>query len=450
MDRKKVPLFIGAAIVLLIVILVIAKSCKKNGNGKAVSNNGVTTNCCPDSVKQKSDIQKVKIYLETSLSMRGFAAAINNKNGDYKLKELTTLISKMTQKGLTYELYTVSDKPVIYKSNVDDYNKNLSNGQIFGDGQSRLQNSICSVIDSLKNNQVSMFISDCIIDLGSEGININDLSIATSKLLNHIIQNKNLSVLVFQYYSDFNGSFYYNCENNKGLFKKPYQDSLMHKRPFYLWIFGNSVSLKKLIQENTFNNNFVNCYSYNLNFNCCDVDFQILPYMQKGKMIIGSDYQSIKFKDFSRENDFSFTIGLDLSGLPDYAKTNEYLINEHNLSIIPDYLNQNNLARFDIKTLEQLKSDPTYSKFASIVKPNLTHFVTITFTKLNGTGTDYKLIFKQTVPKWFSVAHITDDRNLSLKAIEGKTFGFNSITNAFEQGFEKNKVLLEIPFNITK
>ena len=441
MNNKITPLIVGLAIISLLGIYSL-KSCKNDANDKDSKEKTKLSKqfCCEK--KNSSATDKIKIYLETSISMKGYVVPLGDCTAVYKLKDLAMILPILTQKGANYELYTVSDQPKIYNSDIDDFTKFLTNGDIFCEKQSRLQNSLCSILDSLDKNEIGIFISDCILDLGSSIDNKANLPIATGKILNHIIMRKEKRAVVFyQYFSDFNGNFYYNYKN-----EQKYLNKLMHLRPVYILIIGQPENLKTILGDKIFDPGLTNSYSYNLKYDTSDVTFQILQYRQKGKMLIKPNFQSIEFKDYSRDNDFAFTIGVDLSSLPGYACNFDYLITRKNLLINPQFLS----AKIFIKSIEEAKKDPKFNLVAEKVCPHITHIITVTLLKLQEKNEIYTLLIKQEEPAWVNSAHIPDDRFDDPKSIEGKTFGLKAITGAFKRSSDTLTPLLQIPFRISK
>ena len=220
----------------------------------------------------------------------------------------------------------------------------------------------------------------------------------------------------------------------------------MHKRPIYIWILGAPSSIKSILSDRIFDHGVMNSYSYNIKYDTSDVIFQILPYRQKGKMLIKPDYQSIVFKEYSKDNDFSFSVGLDLSSLPDYAKKFEFLITKKNLVLEPEYL----CGKIFIKTIDDAKKDPKYNSIAEKMNLNITHLLTLTLPRLQESSQTYTILIKQGDPNWIQESHSPDDCICTINSLEGKTFGLNAITEAFKQASDTVTPLLQIPIRIIK
>jgi len=444
MDRKKLPLFIGGAALLIIGLVAILNSGSDNSK-----NNVEVEKCCDEPVNVKVAISNVKIYLETSMSMKGYVRGIDGQRGAFPLKYLPNLITDLGAKADSLTLFTVTDKPVVYTKTKEEYYKALSNGEIFNGTQSMLQNSIVSVVDSLKKNEVALFISDCLIDLGS--FTIEDLPLVNSKIYEHLkeVGNKNKRAVLFQYLSSFNGGNYYDLENNKSYRKShkgksfQYKDTLMANRPYYVWVFGSENNLKGIINNKSFNKHNPNVFSYGLDYSCCDVKSQLVSYDMSGKIFLDKTSNVIKFKDFDRDNNITFTMAVDLSHLPEFVNAKSFLSN--NLRITPEYMN--------VATQVIEASNVNSSKVASELSINPTHYIVMTIPKSKDNEVardDYSIEIKREEPKWVNTSHIDDDRGLTIKEIEGKTFGLNAITDAFKNTYENQEILLTIPFTIQK
>ena len=434
---------------LLLPSLVFFVSCKGSGNEYVQEQE-----CCAISAPESS-LSTIKIYLETSKSMKGYVEGTSTSGGVFPIKDLPTTFSKISQLGKTRELYTVSDEPKAFEKSLQEYNRGLADGAIFVDVQSRLQNSITSIIDSLNRGDLAMFISDCIVDLGSEGYNRDDLSLVKADIFDHLLRKKeHLSVMLYQFSSDFNGTYYYNLDNN-WVFDGPkkqvnvYRDQIMADRPFYIWVFGYSGALKSLLNEKILSD-ADQSYSYGLSYDCCDLAYSLVPYNLKGRILLTSD-KSIDFRGYSNDGAIQFTMGLDLSGLPPYARSKDFL--RKNLKLNRDFVSW---SLTSVLSQQEIAATADYSRLAQYIQDNggktYTHYVTIAINETDGVRVDdqYELILQKSKPDWIKNAHVDDDRNLSLEEIEGKTFGLKYITDAFDDTYEKETELLKIPFTIRR
>lgn len=151
-------------------------------------------------------ISAVNIYLEASYSMKGFVEQIN-PNDDYTLiTKVPYLITDCrTKLKAPQELYRfVTDTPEHYTESDKEFKSQLWNGTTFTGKSSKLQNILRSVIDSTNSNELTIFISDCILDLGG-GLTLKKRSRVTTEINDLLSDKEDFSAALFQYYSDFKG-----------------------------------------------------------------------------------------------------------------------------------------------------------------------------------------------------------------------------------------------------
>lgn len=97
-------------------------------------------------------LSSVKIYLETSVSMKGYVNP--NEIGPYTLIEiLPFLITDIDAKFNPSVLYTISDVPTEYRNSKQTFNENLRTGNIFTGNSSKLQGIFNTIIDSTRNKK---------------------------------------------------------------------------------------------------------------------------------------------------------------------------------------------------------------------------------------------------------------------------------------------------------
>ncbi|MBL4586356.1 MAG: hypothetical protein JKX84_04755, partial [Flavobacteriales bacterium] len=281
-------------------------------------------------VSDKSVIEptSIKLYLETSVSMRGYVNS--NKSGDYKLKDaLPYFITDMEANFLPIELYTITDTPKRYDKSVSEFYDDLRTGDIFAGKSSMLHNIFEMLIKDVDSASVNILISDCILDLGTE----NNMTERTQMTLGIYKQlNQNISVACFKFLSDFNGDWYYDRENTGGSKSKdklkPYVGRILHNRPFYIWILGNGDLIKKIHAEGILKG-YESVHFYNLDYQ--ETPVKLLSHPRKGNMSIDTDKKEFTVKKVSPDRPVEITVGLNLSALPEAYQEIGYL--SQNVSI---------------------------------------------------------------------------------------------------------------------
>jgi hypothetical protein len=391
----------------------------------------------------------VKLYLETSVSMRGYVNP--NTKGDYKIvKDLPKLIADLENKEKGYdslELYTITDKPERFIGNYDGFSSLLRTGEIMTGGSSRLHNMIKQIIDSSNEiNNISIFISDCILDLGTKiNTKINtERSILTSEIYKYLSKRSNIAAIVYQFYSDFNGDYYCNAINQK---PRPFRGKILHKRPFYIWILSSPENLKKFIEKKLIMN-YENMFTYglsNIPFEYKFCNLKISKHINAYFIVNDSLFRFNKSPGL-------VTFGISTRNFPSYITT-RYL--EENLEIDKKFLNitieVKNKDSLDIYKKNKVNSENEIKSIKSLFyKNNLDHIVILKFNCIP--KEEFKLILRKDILKsaeWVNESSISDDTELNIYELEGKTFSFAEFSKAFSDTF-KSDTLFSLKFNYIK
>ncbi|WP_394747108.1 hypothetical protein [Spongiimicrobium salis] len=416
----------------IVLIVFLAISCRDNRlmyTLDSVSRENTTSN------------PQINFYLETSLSMKGYVNT--DVAGDYKLKDIVPyLITDLESKFSAIDLYTITDKPLKYTRNLSDFYNALRKGEIFTGKSSRLHQIFQQMVEDVDSASVNIVISDCILDFGDED------NLAEGGLLTHGIYQKlgtEVSAAVYKYTSDFNGNWYYDRKNTGGLnspdLPKPYENIILHNRPFYIWVIGRQENLKEIISSGIIKD-YDDAHFYNIDYT--DIPVHLLSHPRKGKIFINTEQQQLTVNEVSKDRPILFTLGLDLSTLPNSLRNTAYL--SKIIHISPAYLEQYaTIEMFDEVSFTSVKN---YEKVqGQIYKNKLSHFITISFTTLNENDTHFKLDFSNKQPSWIKDSHLEDDYQKSTDSLEGRTFALNRITDAFEERYNDIQ-LMEIQFTL--
>ena len=390
--------------------------------------------------ESNAEINGVNIYLETSLSMKGFVRQIN-PNQNYKMRTIVPYLLTDCRNTLNGKqiLYTfITDSPEIYPHSNSKFRDELRAGNILNGQQSRIHNIIKHVIDSIKPNELSILISDYVLDLGG-GLTLQNRDEVTTKLYDQIASKQNLSVAVFQYLSDFNGDFYYCYDNDH-----PYKNTELHNRPFYIWTFGSPSIIQEAISEGIFKE-YSNAFYWGLVGNTLAP--VVVSHPRKGQWI--SSDNTIEILNISDSQPVQFTLGVNLSNLPEVAQTKQFL--ESNIVID----NANAHGSVAVKLREDYKD----SNRPEIVKlsedERFTHFFEITLKNATSNTGDIEIYLPFKQSDWISSAHLDLDKNpnksiIPASDIENKTFSLKYITDAFHKKFNKESTLFKITLKQNK
>lgn len=381
----------------------------------------------------KSKLEKIDFFLETSVSMKGYVNV--NQPGDYPLKDVVSyLITDLDKRydGIT-TIYTVSDSPRKYKQTKEHFNDQLRKGNLLQGRSSKLQNVFGPIIDSLQSNQVSILVSDCILDLGKDDAMTGGSSV-TTKIYGHLINKPNAAVAVFKYLSDFNGTYYYDRKNT-GSYNhsaRPYYNTILKNRPFYVWVLGDKQLVKELLSQKLFEK-YDKVYAYNISMD--DVPFAILKEPRKGKVAINTEQSTVLMKDVEQKRPVQVTIGVNLEKQPSFYEN--LFMNVENYEIRPSHLK--NTITLETATKSELKDNEGLG---------FTHFLKPTLFDLDFTTKEIAFTLKSAPSTWFKEAHLTDDYQVPAETLEHKTFAFNFITDAFDKAYRDTPAILK--FNLLR
>lgn len=146
-------------------------------------------------------------------------------------------VSELNRYTEATQLYYINSDTIPYKGSLQSYIKDLGPTQFSKAGGNRsntdLGNIVGRVLNTVTDTTVTIFISDCILDLPSKDaqkfltnceITIKEEIISTLKRV------PDLGVEILKLTSDFSGRYFYpngSVETLKDV-----------KRPYYMWIFG--------------------------------------------------------------------------------------------------------------------------------------------------------------------------------------------------------------------
>lgn len=188
----------------------------------------------------KSENPSLKVFIENSGSMDGYMCA-----GSQLKDAVYDYISELNRGTDTTSLYYINSVILPYKGNLTNYIKDLTPASFHQAGgntsNTDLGSIIANVLQTVNDSTVSMFVSDCILDLPSKNAQ-KFLTNCEIRIKDEIINAKKrvptLGIEVLQLNSDFEGKYFYpngTVENLKDV-----------KRPYYIWIFGDKNNIAKL------------------------------------------------------------------------------------------------------------------------------------------------------------------------------------------------------------
>ena len=215
-------------VICTIIIIAVISTCI--GGGSKIK---LTWDAVP-APKEIKDSIELKVYVENSGSMDAYMCAGSNLKDavfDYvsDLKRLTTSCS----------LYYINSKVIPFTGDLNTYIKNLTPQSFAKAGGNRTNTDLRQIFDTIvKANgkqTVSVFISDCILDIPQNAIDfLGNYQISIKNTFNEALaENPELD-------SKFYGFWF--CGHNREFLKDV-------KRPYYIWVIGNQRYLAEFNQK---------------------------------------------------------------------------------------------------------------------------------------------------------------------------------------------------------
>ncbi|WP_379977799.1 hypothetical protein [Dokdonia ponticola] len=385
--------------------------------------------------------ENINFYLETSVSMKGYVNS--NVSGNYTLKNIVPfLITDLERNyGIETTLHTISDVSRKYRQSKTVFFDQLRNGSLLNGKSSKLQRVFGDVISSTKETDISILVSDCIVDLGKTDT-MAEGSLVTNEIYQQLVYKENLGVAVFKYISDFNGGYYYDRENTGGnvISKRPYQGEILKNRPFYIWVFGDKSRVSDLVSKGIIKG-YTEAHTYNLTPE--NIDFTLLEHPKTGKIAINSEKGTLIIKEIDQKRPAQFTIGLHLNKKEN--PLNKIITTSTNYLVTPSYIQ--NTIDIQIKDAATLLSENIPNK-SQIDQEGYTHFIQPTLSDFDPDTNEIKMSIHNTIPIWIEETNLDDDLDISTTMLEHKTFAFKFILDAFAKAYDEKKPLLE--FTLTK
>lgn len=228
MNKKLIiPIAISAIIMIAVISTCVGKGSKIILEWKAVA--------VP---KEMKDSIELKVYVENSGSMDAYMCAGSN------LKDAVfDYVSDLRRFTTSCSMYYINSKVIPFNGDLNSYIKELTPQAFAKAGGNRSSTDLRQIIDTIvKNNNtktISVFVSDCILDIPQNAIDfLDNCQVSIKNTFNEALSsNPNLGVEIMKLESKFDG--YWFCGHNKEFLKDT-------KRPYYIWVIGDQRVLAKL------------------------------------------------------------------------------------------------------------------------------------------------------------------------------------------------------------
>lgn len=356
----------------------------------------------------KTDKPVLKVFIENSGSMDGYMC-----DGSQLKDAVYDYVSDLNRNTKPTKLYYINSAIIPYNGNLTAYIKDLnptSFHQAGGDtSNTDLGDLIARVLGTVNDSTVSIFVSDCILDLPSKNaekfltnceIRIKDEVVNAQKRI------PNLGIEILKLSSDFNGK-YFHPNGNIEILRNV-------KRPYYIWILGDKNYLAKLntgvpiSMLNKYGLEGIVAFS-----NQSKIPYDITNRAKTGK-IINSSRGGYKI---TIRADFRTTLQSDVAILD----KNNYKFNNSNLIIEGIY---------------PIKDD----------KSEYTHFMNFTIPEGTQLAEDCLTFNAPPMPNW--VTESNDDSGVNISKNLNKTIGIKYLIQGVADAYRNETVCTKMNFNI--
>lgn len=350
----------------------------------------------------------IKVFLENSGSMDGYMCDGSDlKDAMYAYLSDLKLCSK------SLELNYINSKIIPFNGELDTYIKELNPSSFRNAGGNRsntdLRQMIKNVISNTNDTSISIFISDCILDLPAK--NAQDfLTNCQISIKNSVISGRdsvpNFGVVVAKLTSEFNGKYFYPNNTVENLNEV--------SRPYYMWIFGNGNIIANILDN--------------------------APL---------EDLRKYGFEDmisFVPQNDIPFDINNKTTTSKIINPTNGYYLAtiraDFRTTLQPNSIivAPSNYTFFDtsisIETIQPITA----------INSEYTHFITIKIPKESKTIEEVLTFNAPRISNW--VYNSNDESGTNIKDNLSKTIGIKYLIEGIADAYKKDKILTSCKFNI--
>ena len=328
-----------SSIAILLLIIILFSSNDDNGCGGRGTIIEPVIQKCPS----VPEYQTVNIYIESSGSMVGYF------NGNSQIKE----ILKQYHDRITEDT-SISDTVTLnfINQSIDEYHNDISSYLTVAASKctasyTKIDDILNIAMKGVNDSTTNILVSDYCFTSDKGSFQTAESGI-TKIFRENIDKNKDLSVAIFKYMSDFRGKFF------------PGGIKCNQPRPFYIWIFGNKKQIKKLVNLDIKNEN---CGNFLLQLNT-EVPIELNKKAKNANARMFNRDGSVKVEDWDKDRNsirgevsYSLEFTADMSNV---ILSDDELLNVDNYSINKEY---------DIISVENISESKFYYKIIT-TKPS--------------------------------------------------------------------------------
>lgn len=385
-------------------------------------------------------IGKTQLYVETSVSMGGYF----KNDAEYKTI-ISDLAVKVDKEISPLSIYLVADSPVLYPKSPMQFSSDIATTSIANQKSSELSQIISKIASKTKGNDVSIFVSDCILSFPNSVIKKNweiNKTEAPNALKNNIfstfsdLKKNGLATSVYAFKSKFYGN-YYDYHNVKTKLNG-------ESRPFYVWVIANKEILgqfdEKLLAVSSFQPEKA------LHFGLIDsavTNFAIIPQVEKAGSWQKDGVNSLKDVELKKDEKLKICLAVNLSSLPAYAREIAYL--KDHLQVT----SKGCKATFEAKKKEDLNRTKLKSKNQIVDVNSATHGIILEISQMELDKGEVRLTLPLKYDTWYKDWSCMDDRNIVLAT--NKTFAFEYLIQGVIEAYDtKNKNYVDLLITLNK
>ena len=318
---------------------------------------------------------------------------------------------KLCSKSL--ELNYINSKIIPFNGELDTYIKELNPASFRNAGGNRsntdLGEMIKNVISNTNDTSISIFISDCILDLPAK--NAQDfLTNCQISIKNSVISGidsvPNFGVVVAKLTSEFNGKYFYPNNTDENLNEV--------SRPYYMWIFGNANIVANILDNAPLDD--LRKYGFE----------DMISFVPQNNIPFDINNKTTTSKIINPTNGYYLaTIRADFRTT---LQPNSIIVAPSNYTFFD--------SSISIETIQPITANNS----------EYTHFITIKIPKESKTIEEVLTFNAPGVSNW--VYNSNDDSGTDIKNNLSKTTGIKYLIEGIADAYKKDKLLTTCKFNI--
>ena len=350
----------------------------------------------------------IKVFLENSGSMDGYMCDGSDlKDAMYAYLSDLKLCSK------SLELNYINSKIIPFNGELDTYIKELNPASFRNAGGNRsntdLGEMIKNVISNTNDTSISIFISDCILDLPAK--NAQDfLTNCQISIKNSVISGRdsvpNFGVVVAKLTSEFNGKYFYPNNTVENLNEV--------SRPYYMWIFGNGNIIANILDNAPLDD--LRKYGFE----------DMISFVSQNNIPFDINNKTTTSKIINPTNGYYLaTIRADFRTT---LQPNSIIVAPSNYTFFD--------SSISIETIQPITANNS----------EYTHFITIKIPKESKTIEEVLTFNAPGISNW--VYNSNDESGTNIKDNLSKTTGIKYLIEGIADAYKKDKILTSCKFNI--